>query len=645
MKIMPQQNELVFQFVTSGIDDMNELDDPSIFPAVIVEPVPTADPMQVYSGLESDEVPSNIMAESSLGAAEEQMVKGDLGLSEDACADTGGNMEAAETLLNMEPPNNILDEKRLSTFFNVHSFVSGMDSELGYITLQSEHLCTKGVDEEFLDEVPQKNISKQQRKSKARKARVLRPCSPIINPSLPLKKRNREGKGNTVYLWEFLLALLQDKNTCPRYIKWTQREKGIFKLVDSRAVSRLWGKHKNKPDMNYETMGRALRYYYQRGILAKVEGQRLVYQFKEMPTDLVVIEDDENLEAEYVPGHRGNSVTSHGRAINHGASRPDPGKAGEKLLRSARRKRSPNQRHLDEEDCRAERGLQPNQDASAPATVQMPKTISVPGSVQATVPMVLTSRSQDDGMVTLQTVPISAVLANGGASLASTQRLILRPMPSHMPTAKDVLAFPASTVDVLSDDPHSQQLLFTTLCSSSEELVGPVAQSASLSSLSRLVSLNASGQVAEASGQSELVIAAVLKDGEMQDLQIKEDILDPKYFQTPGRRTNSSENETRDGAGVSHEDVMAGHALKAEPEALATGAPRELAGAEKRSIMLLSSLTEGLTPVKVLEVQGEATRRPERQRKETEALQQSLPVIPASVHMAASHFSLDQVQT
>ncbi|XP_053189896.1 ETS-related transcription factor Elf-2b isoform X5 [Scomber japonicus] len=218
------------------------------------------------------------------------------------CSDK--TIEAAEALLRMDSPSSLREDRSPEAF--VPPYVATPDflhaamrpdmiSETE-VEITTEDCCEDDDDEEMVtmleEPEPEPDHEPVRKRRAGRKPKTHQSAFSNGSPDLGIKKKPREGKGSTTYLWEFLLDLLQDKNTCPRYIKWTQREKGIFKLVDSKAVSKLWGKHKNKPDMNYETMGRALRYYYQRGILAKVEGQRLVYQFKEMPKNIVIIDDD-----------------------------------------------------------------------------------------------------------------------------------------------------------------------------------------------------------------------------------------------------------------------------------------------------------------------------------------------------------------
>ena len=79
-------------------------------------------------------------------------------------------------------------------------------------------------------------------------------------------------------LWQFLLLLLSRPEDFGGTIKWTD-DSGEFKVYDTEELARLWGGRKGRNTMNYDKLSRSLRYYYDKGILKKVTGQRLVYRF------------------------------------------------------------------------------------------------------------------------------------------------------------------------------------------------------------------------------------------------------------------------------------------------------------------------------------------------------------------------------
>ncbi|KAL1233834.1 Protein FEV [Trichinella pseudospiralis] len=78
---------------------------------------------------------------------------------------------------------------------------------------------------------------------------------------------SRFGTGQ-IQLWQFLLELLSD-NSNAAFITW-EGINGEFKLIDPEEVARRWGERKSKPNMNYDKLSRALRYYYDKNIMTKV---------------------------------------------------------------------------------------------------------------------------------------------------------------------------------------------------------------------------------------------------------------------------------------------------------------------------------------------------------------------------------------
>ncbi|KAM4617453.1 ETS-related transcription factor Elf-5 isoform 2-T2 [Discoglossus pictus] len=80
------------------------------------------------------------------------------------------------------------------------------------------------------------------------------------------------------HLWEFLRDLLLSPEDNDGILDWEDKDQGIFRVVKSEALARMWGQRKRNDRMNYEKLSRALRHYYKTGILERVD-RRLVYKF------------------------------------------------------------------------------------------------------------------------------------------------------------------------------------------------------------------------------------------------------------------------------------------------------------------------------------------------------------------------------
>ncbi|XP_066089175.1 ETS-related transcription factor Elf-2 isoform X1 [Saccopteryx bilineata] len=434
----------VLELSSNGIENQEESGKVSDYPAVIVEPVPSARLEQGYAAqvlVYDDEtfMMQDVAEEQEVETENVETVEASVHSSNVHCTDK--TIEAAEALLHMESPTCLRDSRSpvevfvppcVSTPEFIHAAMRPdviTETVVEVSTEESEPMDTSPIPTSPDSQEPMRK-KKVGRKPKTQQ-------SPISNgsPELGIKKKPREGKGNTTYLWEFLLDLLQDKNTCPRYIKWTQREKGIFKLVDSKAVSKLWGKHKNKPDMNYETMGRALRYYYQRGILAKVEGQRLVYQFKDMPKNIVVIDDDKS-----------EACNEDLAAATDEKSLERVSLSAESLLKATSLRGG---KHSAPLSCpRAEKGVARVVNISSPgpdAPSRSPTTTSVSAAaaprtvrVAMQVPVVMTSLGQKISTVAVQSVNAGApLISSTSPTTATSPKVVIQTIPTVMPASTE----------------------------------------------------------------------------------------------------------------------------------------------------------------------------------------------------------------
>lgn len=156
------------------------------------------------------------------------------------------------------------------------------------------------------------------------------------DPQEPLNLSNREKPRSPMHkangrlpdcklLWDYVYQLLCD-DRYQEYIRWEDQDSQVFRVVDPNGLARLWGNHKNRENMTYEKMSRALRHYYKLNIIKKERGQKLLFRFLKLPHDNTKSLADHVESPERTPPHDedlSGSSPAHEFRENHFEVSPD----------------------------------------------------------------------------------------------------------------------------------------------------------------------------------------------------------------------------------------------------------------------------------------------------------------------------------
>ncbi|KAM9328376.1 LOW QUALITY PROTEIN: transcription factor ETV6 [Pholidichthys leucotaenia] len=110
---------------------------------------------------------------------------------------------------------------------------------------------------------------------------VIMPVSPPEEQQIPIGRI-----ADCRLLWDYVYQLLSDSRY-ENYIRWEDPENKVFRIMDPNGLARLWGNHKNRTNMTYEKMSRALRHYYKLNIIRKEPGAKTSVQIMKTPDEIM----------------------------------------------------------------------------------------------------------------------------------------------------------------------------------------------------------------------------------------------------------------------------------------------------------------------------------------------------------------------